>query len=193
MVDHAAGVENDGIADLAIGAHDHAGGDDDVASDGGVVGDGSGGVNRGDQADAALLDGSGEPAPGAVIADRDDNSLNIKRLRDLGQVVDAPQYRHTVDAAAVNVRVRVEEPDDLVLARLEQDVQHDAAVTAGAEDQDTRHVMEWELRHSTELYRRRDGRRRTAGAGRAKAAFARAAHRPISIARSPITCRVVAR
>lgn len=136
VVDDASGIEDDRVADLAMCANDYSGSDYDVTPEGSVVCEGSRGVDRIDQVQAIALDLSGEPPAHAVVADRDDDAGDVEFLGEAWKVVDKTAYGNSVDATAVDVGVIVEKGDDLVAAVLKKDVEDDAAVSPGAEDDD---------------------------------------------------------
>lgn len=135
MIDDAAGVEDNRVADLAVRADDDPGADDNVVADEDTLSEGRGGVNRVDQLEIGGADLACEGAADAVVADRDDRSLDFLLSSDLRQLIDRTQNRTAVDASADEVWVSIEEADNVAAAVLGEDVEHDSPVAAGSEDQ----------------------------------------------------------
>lgn len=134
VVDDAAGVEDDGVADLAMGANECTGGDDDVSAQGGLMGDVCGGVDGVDELKAGSFAGVCESAADAVFSDGDDGGFDVVLVAEAFDLVDVAEDGHAVNAPAMGVGIRVEKPDDVVLAGGGENIENDPAVSSATDD-----------------------------------------------------------
>lgn len=150
MIDDAAGVEDGGVFDGDVGANGCTGGNYDIFADASVAGEGRGGVNGVDEIDAGVGEGFGVLSSSAVFADGDDGAADAHGAesgceREVAEDFDA------VARGVFEVRVGVEEAGDVELMIVPEDVEDDAAVSAGADDDDFHSALKF---ISVKVYKR---------------------------------------
>jgi hypothetical protein len=136
--DHA-GVDDRRVADAGFGDDRSVGPDDHVAPQRGGGGDERRRVDGADELEPLGGERGGVLPAGAVVADRDDRVRHPLLLPQLRQHVRRPEHRHPADLRAGEPRVGIDEPDRVVPPGRAQDVEHDLAVSARADDDDRLH------------------------------------------------------
>jgi hypothetical protein len=131
MVDDATGVENDGVADLTMGAYQRPAATTMLRPRL---------TFRARLADAwiALINSNplapADPRkPGVpLVTDAHDGAIDTERRPDVQKLVGVTEHGNAVDPTTGVIAVGVYEPDRLVFAALHEDVEHDTPVSAAA-------------------------------------------------------------
>lgn len=113
VIDYAACVRYDRVADSCFGTDHRAGGDDDIAPDRCGRGNARGRVNRVDQLQARIKHQLRIADPYAVISNRHDGTPNLL-VAELRQQVDLPKHSNPADTCSRERRVCVQKPGNTV-------------------------------------------------------------------------------
>lgn len=139
VIDDAACVKDGIVADLAMGADERAGGDDDAFAQRGIGGKLGRRVDGIFQFEAALFDEFAHGAADAVVADGDDRAADVPVMK-VGENGDVAEDGEAVDSAAVERLIVVEKADRFEPLGLEKDIEDDPPVSARAENDDVDHL-----------------------------------------------------
>ena len=135
MIDDTAGVEDGGIFDTDVSANICTGGNYDVFTDLGVIGDTGGRVNGANEADTSLFQSFSIGLADPIVADGDDAAADAE-LGKFWYQRQVTQDLNIIDLAVMQSGAGIQEADDLKLMIAPEDVEHDAAVPASTDDND---------------------------------------------------------
>ena len=134
MIDYAARVEDDRVADLAMGANERAGGYDDITPQRRILCDVRRRVNRVGRLDAAVFQMPRELATDSVMTDGDNAQFYSEFLAQAREIIRRADDGNAVDVSAMRFGVGIDESDGFARAAVLQDVQNDPAMPAASED-----------------------------------------------------------